>query len=211
MAGPPPGAPSGATPTGPRDFAGVVRARRMVRRYRPDPVDPAALDRILDTARRGPSAGFSQPQRFVVVTGERSRRAIADACGEPAAVARGLAPWLSVAPVHVLPCVRHASYDERYGQADKAASGGPGSWDVPFGWMDGGAALMLLLLAVVEEGLGAGFLAIDPARVAAAVQIPDGWAPMGLVTIGHAVDDGRPGSQNRPRLPLSEIVHRIAD
>ena len=48
------------------EFDEVVRRRRMVRRYRPDPVDPAVLRRVLDTARRGPSAGFSQPQRFVV-------------------------------------------------------------------------------------------------------------------------------------------------
>lgn len=189
----------------------VVRARRMVRRYRPDPVEPASLERILDVARRGPSAGFSQGQRFVVVTGAAARRRLADACGEPTAVARGLQPWLSVAPVHVLPCVDHEAYARRYAEADKRASVGPAGWEVPFAWVDGGAALMLLLLAVVDEGLAAGFLAIEEAAVRSAVDVPEGWRPLGLVTVGHAAPDGRPGSQRRRRLALDEVVHRVGD
>ena len=42
------------------EFTEVVRRRRMVRRYSPDPVDPATLDRMLAHAVRAPSAGFSQ-------------------------------------------------------------------------------------------------------------------------------------------------------
>lgn len=63
------------------DFLCVVRRRRMVRAFTAEPVDPAVVDRILDTARRGPSAGFSQAVDFVIVTDEKVRAAIA----EPAA------------------------------------------------------------------------------------------------------------------------------
>ncbi|AXV07662.1 nitroreductase [Euzebya pacifica] len=192
------------------EFNEVVRRRRMVRRYRPDPVDPAVLRRVLDTARRGPSAGFSQPQRFVVAVGQAARQRIADACGEPHHVARGLQPWLSVAPVHVIPCVDAGAYDRRYAEADKAASVGPDGWSAPFAWVDGGAAFGMLLLAAVEEGLGAGFLAVDSQVLRDAAGIPEAWDPIGLVTLGHPVEDGRPGSQNRSRLDLDEIV-RWAD
>lgn len=193
------------------ELADVVRARRMVRAYRPDPVDADVLDRILDTARRGPSAGFSQPQRFVVVTDADRRRRIADACGEPAAVARGLPPWLSVAPVHVVPCVERAAYERRYAEADKARSGGPGTWDVPFWWVDGGSALQLLLLAAVDEGLGAGFLAVDDATIRQVADVPDAWTPLGLVTIGHPATAPAVGSGvRRERLSLDAVVHRPA-
>ena len=47
----------------------------IVRNYTDEPVDPAALERILDTARRAPSAGFSQGQAFVVITQPQRRTA----------------------------------------------------------------------------------------------------------------------------------------
>ena len=42
------------------EFDEVVRRRRMVRRYRPDPVDPTVLRRVLDTARRV-THGLTEP------------------------------------------------------------------------------------------------------------------------------------------------------
>ncbi|CAN5317105.1 nitroreductase family protein [soil metagenome] len=191
-------------------FADVVARRRMVRSYRPDPVDPAVLDRILDRASRAPSAGFSQPHRFVVVTSQRGRAAVAVACDEAAAVARGLRPWISVAPVLVLPCVERQAYVERYDRPDKSGSAGPAGWAVPFEWVDAGAAFMLLLLAAVDEGLGAGFLAADPDRLRAAVDVPAGWAPLGVVTIGHPAEAAPVGSAaRRPRRPVAEMVRRV--
>jgi len=191
-----------------RPFAEVVRARRMVRAYRLDPVDPAAVERILDAARRAPSAGFSQGQSFVVVTGEATRTRLAEVCREPAFRARGFAPWVSAAPVLVVPCVREAAYHERYAEPDKARSVPPRDWPVPFWWVDGGAALMLLLLAAVDEGLAAGFLAADPAGLRAVLGIPAEVTPLGVVTIGQPAADRRSGSLRRGRRPESEVIHR---
>lgn len=185
----------------------MVRRRRMVRRYLPDPVDPAALRRVLDAARRGPSAGFAQGLSLVVVTDAARRRRIAEGCGEADAVSRGLPPWLSVAPVHVLPCVSPDAYRRRYGEADKAGSAGPDGWEVPYWWVDGGAALMLLLLAAVNEGLAAGFLAVRRQEVAPLVGLRDHEQPLGLVTLGHPHPDDQPvGSARRPRHPFAEVV-----
>lgn len=181
----------------------------MVRRYRQDPVDPATVERIIDAARYGPSAGFSQAVAFVVVTDPVARDRIADLCGEPDHVARGRPPWLSVAPVHVVPCVRPATYRERYAEADKTGSRGPHGWDVPFWWVDAGAALMLLLLAAVDAGLGAGMLDIaDRAGMRALLGIPDDVEPVALVTIGHPADtQPRSSGTRRPRRPLLEQLH----
>ena len=44
----------------------------MVRHYLHEPVPPEALERIVATVRRAPSAGFSQGQRLLVVTDPRS-------------------------------------------------------------------------------------------------------------------------------------------
>jgi nitroreductase len=190
------------------DFAQVVARRRMVRRYLDRPVDPAAVERIATTALRGPSAGFSQGVRLVVATDSQRRAAIAEVCGEAEHVARGRDPWLSVAPVHVVLCVRPDDYRERYAEADKAASVRPDDWDVPLWWVDAGAALMLLLLAAVDEGLGAGVLQVaDPAGLRTLLDIPGDVEPVALVTIGHPADDpGPPGSATRGRRPASESL-----
>lgn len=179
----------------------------MVRAYRPEPVDPGALRRVLDAARRAPSAGFTQGQTFVVLTGEEDRRRLAELCGEDAYAARGFERWLSTAPVHVVPCVSRAAYERRYAQIDKARSVKPADWRVPFWWVDGGAALMLLLLAAVDEGLAAGFQqlpgTVDVRRL---LGLRDDEEPLGLVTLGHPAPDRPSGSVRRGRVPFDEQV-----
>jgi nitroreductase len=64
------------------DFSEVVHGRRMVRHFTGEPVSEAVLHRILDAARRGPSAGFTQGQDFVVVTDATQKARIAELCGE---------------------------------------------------------------------------------------------------------------------------------
>ena len=189
------------------EFSDVVRARRMVRAYRPDPVDAGALARVLDMARRAPSAGFSQGQSFVVLTAEADRRRMAELCGEEDYAARGFGRWLSTAPVHVVPCVSRQAYERRYAEADKAASAMPADWPVPFWWVDGGAALMLLLLAAVDEGLAAGFQQVpDSPHVRELLGLREEEQPLGLVTLGHPAEDSRAGSRARGRLPFERQV-----
>lgn len=190
------------------ELADVVRRRRMVRHYTDAPVDAAVLDRILDTARRGPSAGFTQAQSFVVVTSEQVRHAIAGLCDEPEYVEAGFDPWISQAPVHVVPCTSAEAYRRRYAEPDKATSTAPDDWDVPFWWVDGGAALMLLLLAVADEGLAAGFLAAPATPLRDLLAIPAEQLPLGLVTIGHPAPDRRSSSLARGRRPLDDVVRR---
>ena len=190
------------------EFADVVRRRRMVRAYDARPVRPEVLDRIVDIARRAPSAGFSQGQSFVVVTGPDLRAAVARACGEDAAAARGLPPWVSTAPALIVPCVRPADYVARYDEPDKLRSRRPADWDVPWWWVDAGQALMLLLLGAVDEGLAAGLLDVaDREALRAALDIPADVTPLGVVTVGHAAPDRRSSSLARGRRARAEVVH----
>jgi nitroreductase len=193
------------------EFDEVVRRRRMVRNYLDIPVDDATLDRILDRADRGPSAGFSQGVSFVVVTDESTRRTIAMLAGEDDYVRQGFDPWISRAPVHVMICVRKGAYLERYREADKGGDDGPQGteegWPIPYWWVDAGASMMLLLLAVVDEGLAAGFLgAHNIGAIEELLEIPDDVSPVGIVTIGHPAPDRRSGSLRRGR--RADTVHR---
>ncbi len=190
------------------EFSDAVRKRRMVRSYRDEPIDPVALERILERARRAPSAGFAQGQSFVVVTDPDRRREIARLAGEKDYVARDFDPWLSQAPVHVVLCVDEGAYEERYSSPDKVATGGR-SWPVPYGFVDCGASLMLLLLAAVDEGLSAGFFGVHRLDgIRALLHIPGTVIPVGLVTIGHAAPDRSSSSLRRGWKPLDQVVHR---
>ncbi|HEU5001957.1 MAG TPA: nitroreductase family protein [Actinomycetota bacterium] len=191
------------------EFDEVVRRRHMVRRYLPDPVPDATLSALLDTARRGPSAGYSQGQSFVAVTDPGLRAQIATLCAEESYLARGFEPWISSAPVLVVVCTSRQAYAERYAEADKLGPGAEPSWPIPFWYVDAGCALMLLLLAAVDHGLAAGVLRVrDEDGLRALLGIPEGEQPVAIVTVGKAATDRRSGSLDRGRRPFDEVVHR---
>lgn len=185
-------------------FSQVVSKRRMVRSYRPDPVPTDAVGRILEAAVRAPTAGFAQGQRFVIVTDPEKRKSIAALADEERYRGRGFPPWLSAAPVHVLLCVASSDYDARYAEADKAGREG---WNVPYEFVDAGAALMSLLLAAVDEGLSAGFFGAHRLPgLSELLNIPKDVIPVGIVTIGHEEPGETRGSASRERKPKEELV-----
>ena len=82
-------------------------------------VPQETIQRILDLARRNPSAGFTQGQDFVVVTRPETKQAIARLCGEEDYVEAGFHPFISGAPVLIVPCTNEAAYHRRYQEPDK--------------------------------------------------------------------------------------------
>ncbi|MDQ4077843.1 MAG: nitroreductase family protein [Chloroflexota bacterium] len=192
------------------EFADVVRKRRMVRNFTNEPIPPESLDRMLDLARQAPSAGYTQGQDFIVVTREELRQAIAELSGEAQAVEAGFDPWLSRAPVLIVACTNEAAYHRRYQQPDKVLEDGSEiEWPVPYWHMDIGCAVMILLLAVVDEGLAAGFAGVpDQEALRELLHIPEEVTPVGVIAIGHPAPDTPSPSLKRGRRPLTEVVHR---
>ncbi|MDX1659867.1 MAG: nitroreductase family protein [Nitriliruptorales bacterium] len=186
----------------------AIAQRRMVRNYTDDPVDRAVIERLVDSARRAPSAGFSQGQRFVVVTDADRRREIAELGGESYYVEQGFDPWMSRAPVHIVPCADEGAYRRRYAEEDKGSTPpDEQEWPAPYWHVDIGAALMALLLRVVEEGLAAGFFGIHRLQgLKDLLGIPDDAHPIGVVTVGHPAPDRKSGSLERGWRPLEEVL-----
>jgi nitroreductase len=192
------------------EFVEVVRKRRMVRNFRPDPVDPAAIERILNLARHAPSAGFTQGQSFVVVTQPDVRQRIAHLCGEEHYIQGGFHPFISGAPVLIVACTSEAAYHRRYQESDKVQEDGTEiDWPVPYWHIDAGCAVMILLLAAVDEGLAAGFAgAHDLDALRALLGIPDEVTPVGVIPIGHPAPDVPSPSLKRGRKPRETVVFR---
>jgi nitroreductase len=192
------------------DFVDVVRKRRMVRHFTDEPVAPEVIDRVLALARHAPSAGFTQGQSFVVVTRPDLKARIARLCGEEDYVAGGFHPFISGAPVLVVACTSETAYHRRYQEPDKLQEDGSEIiWPVPYWHMDAGCAVMVLLLAVVNEGLAAGFAgALELDSLRELLGIPPDVVPVGVIPIGHPAPDVRSGSLKRGRMPDADYIHR---
>lgn len=188
--------------------------RRMVRSFTTEPVDAAALRSLLDWARRSPTAGHSQAVAFVVLAGTEQTERYWSVTLPSGPQRSGFAwPGLLRAPLLVLVLASPSGYVSRYGEADKAVTGlggGADAWPVPYWFVDGGMAVMALLLGAVDAGLGACFFGLfeHERAVLDGLGVPAGWRAVGTVALGHPADDDRPGrSAARPRRPFDEVVH----
>lgn len=195
-----------------RTFDEVVASRRMCRDFRPDPVPADVLDPVLRAAFRGPAAGNTSALDLLVLTGDDVETYWGTTLDESR---RAEFPWpgLLRAPVLVVPYVSPERYVERYSEPDKAASGlgdRVDDWPVPYWWVDGGAAVMTLLLAAESAGLGAlffGQFAHEPA-VAARFGVPQGHRALGTVALGLRADGpSRSASARRGRPPADSLLH----
>lgn len=190
------------------DFTELIHKRRMVRNFTDEAITEEALERILEAARHAPSAGFTQGQYFIVVTNQETKRSIAELCGEEGYTEGGFDPFISKAPLLIVPCANEGAYHRRYQESDKLMYDGTEiNWPVPYWFMDAGCAVMLILLAVVDEGLAAGFAGFHDLQAARELlSIPEEATPVGVIPIGHPAPDKRSPSLKRGRKPLTEQV-----
>ena len=164
----------------------LLTKRRMIRKFRPDPVSDETIDRLIGSAIRAPSAGHTEPWSFLVVRDEAKRKALARAALGQRFVAE--------APVVLVACADSSRPRPRYGaRADRYAL------------IDTSFASMLLLLAIVEERLGACFVgAFHDDEVAKICGLPDHVQPLAVIPVGVPAEDPRP----LPVRPVEKVRRR---
>ena len=172
----------------------LFRWRRDVRRFRPQPLENGALERLLDAACLAPSVGNSQPWRFVSVD-EAARRAavraeflrcneqaLAGYDGDQAAKYASLKlAGLDEAPLHL------AAFVDR----GTRAGHGLGQQTMPeTSAYSVVAAVQTLWLAARAEGIGVGWLSIlDADKVADILDVPDSWRLIAYLCIGYPQEE----------------------
>jgi len=191
------------------EFKDIVIRRRMVRNFADQTIDPQIIDRIVDLTRHAPSAGFTQGQSFIVVTKPVSKRAIAKTCEEDEYVKNGFAPFISKAPALLIPCTSEAAYHRRYQEADKVNEDGTEIvWPVPYWFMDIGCAVMIALLAAIDEGLVSAFVGSkDLNALRSILNVPAEVTPVGVIAIGYRAPDVPSPSLKRGRKTDAEYIH----
>jgi nitroreductase len=196
------------------DFDEVIRKRRMARAFTGEPVDPRSVQRILAAANRAPSAGFSQGYALLVLDQPGQLAQFWAATADPSAAAAGTFEPVTRAPLVIVPLSCKDRYLDRYARPDKGWTDRAESrWPVPYWDIDTGFTTLLMLLAAVNEGLGALFFGIPPERIGplrARFGVPEQYKPIGAVAIGHPDPAADRGGSSRviKRRSLDEVVHR---
>ena len=205
------------------EFAEVVRSRRMTRAFDGRPVEPEVLAGLVDLASRAPSAGKTQGWHLVVLEGADTEQFWGATLP---AVRRDSFRWqhLLTAPVIALPLADSKAYVDRYAEPDKAQTGlgaGAAAWPVPYWTIDTSMAVMTLLLAAENVGLGALFFGVfrGERELRQQLGIPSGLELLGAIALGYPAvssDDATSGpgrsagsgrSAGRGRRQARQIIH----
>lgn len=198
-------------------LSNLFRWRRDVRRFRSDPIDPRAIEELIELATLAPSVGHSQPWRFVMVEDSGRRQAIVDnfnvcnaaALGnyegaEAALYAKLKLAGLCEAPIHLAVFCDGSTADGR----------GLGRMTMPetlvFSVI---GSLQNLMLAARARGLGVGWVSIlEPREIAAILEIPTEWRFIAYLCIGRPEEEHLDPELERhgwqARLPQSTVLHR---
>lgn len=193
----------------------TFKRRKMIRSFRQEPVDPDVLDGILASVLHAPSAGFSQGTELLVLTDPDAVVTFWDLNEEPDFPTPPEHIPLR-APVVVVVLSNSDAYTERYSAPDKIQFGldQAENWPVPYWDVDAGMATMSMLLAVVEQGLGAFFAGLRDAGRSTLEHfgVPHNFRTIGFIGLGHpdSEDVASTGASafSRRRRPIDELVHR---
>ncbi len=178
------------------EYHEFLRSRRSVRRFKPEPVEQAAIERMLQTATSAPSAHNRQPWRFCVVRQPEAKARLADAM---AAVFRSdleedkLAPAdidirvetsrsrINSSPLVIVLCMDMSEMDQ-YPDERRAAA------ERLMAIQSTAAAGAQLLLAAHAEGLTGVWTCgplFAPGVVQAALGLDARWEPQAMFFIGQ--------------------------
>lgn len=169
------------------EFQRLVELRHSVRKYSADPVDPAAIERILHAVSRAPSAGNLQAYRICVVRSVRKRRALAIAAGDQ--------EFLSDAPIDLVFFADPERSATRYGNRGRSL----------YAIQDATIAAAFAMLAATDEGLASVWVgAFDESAVRTTCAESE-LHPVAILAIGHPAE--RPEETSRRN--MTEIVREL--
>ena len=163
------------------DFTDVIRQRRSIRKFRPDPVPSDALQRILDAVRLAPSWANMQGVKIVVVTTPEQIQKVTTAVGQR---------WLKNPPALIVVGI----------EPNDSGTNSNGLQNYP---VDAAIVLYQILLAATNEGLATCWIGwFNEEEMKAALNTPKEMRIIGLTPLGYGAKT--PDAQKRK--PLTEII-----
>ena len=166
----------------------AIRSKRDTRRFRPDPLSPGEVRRIVQAGRMAGSARAAEPVRAIVISDPVQRERIAG-CGN------------STGHLVAAPLVIALVLVPEFGQV-----GAP--FTLFRGPFDAGRVAQNMMLAAWEMGIASCPASMHDADCAARVLgLPEGHYVINTIGFGYPAG-GDPVTGTRPRIPLEEFAHR---
>lgn len=206
----------------------VMRARRSVRTFKPNPPPRAAIVGLIEAAITAPSASNRQPWRFLIVSRRATIVAMADAvraaierigrhvepASEPAFRAYGeYFTRFEAAPVVIAPIFRGPPtlsnlLDAALDDGDRARIG---AMERDSGLIGASLAIENLLLCAHDQGLGASAMTgplVAEDRLRAILAVPPSWGIVALIPIGYPAEVPSPTERKSAEQVIQWIEER---
>jgi nitroreductase len=180
----------------------LLRARRSVRAYKPDPVPEEAIRKVVEAGRWAPSSANSQPWDIIVVQDRATRERIQDSVGRCVARIKELRDfpflrtftggYLLEAPVQLVICG-----DPRF-QYVSMMNGVDDQVELFALWGSVSMAIQNMLLAARALGLGSAvFTNFYPQEVKAILGVPDPLKVICSLPLGYPAGGTKPPPERR--------------
>ncbi len=165
----------------------LLNNRKVVRSYQKAKVDKNSLEKIAKNSIKIPTAGFSRGIEILNTFDVAKIKIVSEIFNENIFKKDNQSPWISNSLALFFLMLNEDEYHKRYSSSDKKNAVNPKEWDVPYWYVDAGAALMNCLLLIEEQGFASGFMGlhnIDRKKVHDLFKIPNDYQIVGMITAG---------------------------
>lgn len=193
------------------DFNEVLKTRRSIRKYKPEPIPEKYLLQLIEAAGLAPSALNLQPWRYVIIK-ERSLIKEIAKCSPNS--------FIADSPALIICCLDPKAFDSILDVLKKSMSSGEASLSADYEsllerdskdevyintllHLNAGISFEHILLKAVDLGLGACWIGLfDADSIKKLVGIDDRYIIPALVSVGYP--DQQPSE--KPKLPVGQLL-----
>ena len=165
----------------------LLNNRKVVRSYQKATVDKNNLENIAKYAIKIPTAGFSRGIEILNTFDIEKIKIVSKVFNENYFKKNNQSPWISNSLGLFFLLINEDAYHKRYSSSDKKNAVNSKEWDIPYWYVDAGAALMNCLLLIEEQGFASGFMGlhnIERKKIHDLFKIPSDYQIVGMVTAG---------------------------
>lgn len=191
----------------------LLNNRKVVRNYKKTSLEDTNLKNISKFSIKIPTAGFSRGIEILNTLDVKKIKNVSKIFNEDNFIKDGKSPWISNSLALFFILLNEEAYHHRYSKNDKTNAVNSKDWDVPYWYVDAGAAMMNCILLIEEKELSSGFMGlhnIDRKKIHEEFKIPDTYQIIGMITAG--VEDSNTdisnNKHNKKKLIHNEFFSR---
>ena len=187
--------------------------RKVVRNYKKTSLADTNLKNISKFSIKIPTAGFSRGIEILNTFDVKKIKNVSRIFNEDNFIKDGKSPWISNSLALFFILLNEEAYHHRYSKNDKTNAVNSKDWDVPYWYVDAGAAMMNCILLIEEKELSSGFMGlhnIDRKKIHEEFKIPDTYQIIGMITAGveDSNTDISKNKHNKKKLIHNEFFSR---